>query len=214
MSKVIHAEELASLERWNAPSVESPGSSRSVTESPKLPTAKELEEMQRQAYAEGFAQGRREGKEAGRRETEAEAAYLRQLIETLARPLDQLDHQVEDELIALVSTMVRQLLRRELRTEPAHVMAAVREALAVLPVGVRHVSLHLHPEDAALVGELLATGDSVESWRILEDPRLTRGGCRVVTDTSQVLDQGHDLPARLGARRHPLRIEGSGRLAG
>ena len=47
-------------------------------------------------------------------------------------------------------------------------------------------SLHLHPEDAQLVHELLPASDSETQWHIIEDVSVGRGGCRVATDTSQV----------------------------
>jgi flagellar assembly protein FliH len=37
-----------------------------------------------------------------------------------------------------------------------------------------------------LVHELLPASDSETQWKVIEDVSVGRGGCRVVTDTSQV----------------------------
>jgi flagellar assembly protein FliH len=48
------------------------------------------------------------------------------------------------------------------------------------------VRVHLHPEDAATVRERLAEPTNERAWTIVEDPTLTRGGCVVRTDMSQI----------------------------
>ena len=46
--------------------------------------------------------------------------------------------------------------------------------------------MHLHPDDAALVREALSPAEGDLAWIIVEDPLITRGGCRVTTDNSQI----------------------------
>jgi flagellar assembly protein FliH len=105
---------------------------------------------------------------------------------TLARPFHELDVQVEQQLVHLALTVGRQLVRRELRIDPAQVIAIIRETVALLPAAARDVRVHLHPEDAAIVREKLATPAAERAWTIVEDPVTTRGGCRVTTDTTQI----------------------------
>ena len=80
-----------------------------------------------------------------------EAERLRAILATLAKPLDTLDAEVEEELAILALTVARHLVRRELRTDPGQIIAVLRSALAALPGNERDVRVHLHPEDAALV---------------------------------------------------------------
>ncbi len=86
----------------------------------------------------------------------------------------------------LAVTVGKQMVRRELRTDPAQVIAVIRESVARLPVAARDVRVHLHPEDAAVVREALAAPASDRAWSIVEDPTLARGGCVVRTDISQI----------------------------
>jgi flagellar assembly protein FliH len=151
-----------------------------------LLTADQMERIQQQAHEEGFAQGRREGLEAARAEMEGRIRELDRILGLLAEPLEALDDSMEQELVALAMAAARLIVRRELKTDPAQVLAAVREAMNALPAASRHVRLHLHPEDAALVREMLKVSEEERTWRIVEDPATARGGCKVVTDTSLI----------------------------
>jgi flagellar assembly protein FliH len=144
--------------------------------------------LRQAAYEDGFAAGHSEGLSKGEGEVQTQAHRLRALIASLARPLEQLDARVEEELVALVIALVRQLVRREIRTEPGVIVAAIREAVAVLPQSAREVAVKVHPEDAALLREVYSEhlGEDGPGWRLVESPAVTRGGCVVVTSTSEV----------------------------
>ncbi|MEW8684116.1 MAG: flagellar assembly protein FliH [Candidatus Thiodiazotropha endolucinida] len=158
------------------------------------PTAGELEQLQKQAYEEGFEKGKQEGFEFGHKEGLAQAkrdiqhytVHLNKLLSHFEQPLRDLDDQVEKELLSLVIAIVKQLLRREVKSDPNLIVGVVREALSVLPVSSNNVRLLLHPEDAELIREVYALGDNEVGWSLIEDPVINRGGCKVVTDTSQI----------------------------
>jgi len=159
-------------------------------------TARQLEEIQNQAREEGFQQGLREGRDAGLTELQARIRVLEQMLQTLDKPFAQLDEAVEQQLARLAMLVARQLVRRELKTEPEEVIGVVREALGALPVAARNVRLMLHPEDAALVRKAMPAGQGEQQMQIVEDPLQTRGGCRVLTDSSQI---DASVEARLNA---------------
>lgn len=148
--------------------------------------AEALEALRRRTQDAAYATGLAEGRAAGQRELAARVQQLDRLLGALAHPFAALDDSVEQEIVTLVMTLVRQLLRRELRAEPGEVVAVVREALALLPVAARNVSVHLHPDDAALVRDTLAGSGEERPWRLIEDPLTGRGGCRVTTEDSHI----------------------------
>ncbi|MCU7915415.1 MAG: flagellar assembly protein FliH [Candidatus Thiodiazotropha sp. (ex Gloverina cf. vestifex)] len=117
------------------------------------------------------------------------------------RPLRELDDQIERELLSLVIAIVRQLVRREVKSDPNLIVGVVREALSILPVNSRNVRLMVHPEDAELIREIYALGDTEVGWSLVEDPVINRGGCKVVTDTSQI---DATLDSRLASLIAPL----------
>jgi len=191
LSRIIRGEELSDCQAWLLPEVKSEGNRQA-----KPVTARQLEEIQNQAREEGFQQGLREGRDAGLKELQARVGVLEQLLQTLDKPFTQLDEAVEQQLARLAMLVARQLVRRELKTEPEQVVGVVREALAALPVAVRNVRLMLNPEDAALVRQAMPTGQGEQQMQIVEDPVQTRGGCRVLTDSSQI---DASVEARLNA---------------
>ncbi|MCU7935776.1 MAG: flagellar assembly protein FliH [Candidatus Thiodiazotropha sp. (ex Dulcina madagascariensis)] len=173
------------------------------------PTAAELETLQQQAYKEGFEKGKQKGFEYGHKEglTQAQrdlqhyTTQLDKLLSSFERPLRNLDNQVEKELLALVIAIVKQLVRREVKSDPNLIIGVVREALSVLPVSSRNVRLLLHPEDAELIRAVYALDETEVGWSLIEDPVINRGGCKVVTDTSQI---DATLESRLASLIAPL----------
>ena len=179
----------AEISRWDLPSV----SGKAIQGRRPGKTVSELEDVERRAYEEAFAKGREAGVAAAKAEhaqilaqAQAQVKRLEQIVDSLARPLQDVDTQVESELVNLALTVARQLVRRELRIDPSQVIAIIRETVALLPIAARDVRVHLHPEDAAIVRDRLAATTAERAWSIVEDPVLTRGGCRVTTDSALI----------------------------
>ena len=179
MSKIIRSEQVDSCQSWHAPAVAGGGGQG-------LLTAGQMEALQEQARQEGFAQGLQEGRAAGAQQIQNQASQLNALLQTLREPFSELDEAVEEQLVQMSLLIAKQLVRRELKTSPEQVIAVVREAIAVLPVASRELKLVLHPDDIEMVREALSMHDEVENIKIVPDPVLTQGGCRILTDTSQV----------------------------
>ncbi len=149
-------------------------------------TAEQIEEIQRQAYDEGFEQGKRDGLAAGQKEMRDQAQRLVSVISNLSRPLADQDDEIVAQLMELVLAAVRMVIRRELKTDPGQIVAVVREAMAALPVGSGLIRVHLYPDDAALIHDALPAADEQQNWKVVEDPTVSRGGCRVVTENSNI----------------------------
>ncbi len=176
------------MQRWTPPTVEGlgPVGRKAVRDKPALPTAEQIQAIEHQARQEGFKAGRAEGLAAGQQAIAEQVHRLQGVMQALARPLEEFDEVVEHELVTLAITIAGQLLRRELKTDPGVIVAVVREALAALPSAARKVTLHLHPDDVAQVREALHVHEDERGWHIEEDPVLSRGGCRVSSETSEV----------------------------
>lgn len=204
----IIRDEGARVTQWQPPHVHRQGET-ALDEARGLLTASQLDEIQRAARDEGFEQGRkeglayghREGLEEGRAEVRSRIERLEQMLERLDRPFEQLDQQLENEVVTLVISMVRQLIRREVKLDPGQIVGVVREALSVLPVSARNIRVVLHPEDADLVRDAYTLGEHDQKWQIVEDPVIQRGGCRIHTDTSQI---DATLDSRLSSLIAPL----------
>ena len=148
----------------------------------KLPTADQIQRIQQQAYQEGFAAGMKDG----RAESHAIALRMQALMQALNRSMGQFEQEMAQEIMNLALDIARQMVRSALEADPAIVLAVVREAIESLPQAYLHPTLVLHPQDALLVRDMLAQEYQGEAWRIQEDPRMERGGCRVETGATEI----------------------------
>jgi flagellar assembly protein FliH len=176
---------------------------------PKL-TVEAIEATQRQAYEEAFAQGKKDGFEQGYEEgvkngfdeglkegikkgyeenqhlLQEQAAEFARLMESLTEPFKTLDEEVEKELVRLAIAIATQIIRREIKMDPGQIIAAVKESVRILPLSSQRIYLHLHPDDAELVRSILAPTELSPPWNLIEDPLITRGGCKVDTEVSHI----------------------------
>lgn len=193
--KVINDKKgLTAYERWEMPAVEEEPPNQE-----ELVTAAEIEAIQQLAYTEGYAQGYEIGVEQGHKDGFAAGhdklekllterlQRLDSVLSFISRPLSDLDEQVVNQLADMSILISRQLIRRELHTDPGQVIAAVRDAMSALPVNTRDTRIFLHPDDAVLIREVFSISEEREqSWKLIEDPSLTRGGCRIEAENSKI----------------------------
>jgi len=181
----------APVTRWKMDALGKEGDDpRGVPPPPVRPPEEELASIRAQAHAEGHAAGLASGLAAGAREI----ADLSLLLGRLREVMEDHEQALADDVMGLAIELSRQILRHALHVHPEVVLPVIREAIASLPQGSQHPRLLLHPQDAALVRSVLDANQLTPApWRIVEDARLERGGCRIETATSE-------LDASLGAR--------------
>ena len=99
-----------------------------------------LAAVERDAWEHGYKAGHVEGVRKGEAElkvriaeVDVKIAALQAIIETLAKPLDDLDAGIETELTRLAMIIAKHLVRRELRLDPTQVIGIVRHTVGLLP---------------------------------------------------------------------------------
>jgi len=153
----------------------------------------ELTELRLQAQKAGEAEGREqghaqglvEGHAAGLAAVQAQAAQLQALALALPAALQLAQSSVADDLLALALDIARKVLGQALATEPQAILAVVHELLHAEPSLSGAPQLLLHPDDAALVKELLADDLKAAGWRVRLDAHIARGGCRVTAHSGE-----------------------------
>ncbi len=184
-------------EQANNPTVEvddqAPAESEEVAlEDVKPLTLDELEAIRQDAYNEGFAAGEKDGFHAGQLKAKQEAdialaaklASMEQLMTQLFEPISAQDQQLEEAMVSLLGQMVRQVIQRELVSDSSQIRQVLSEALKLLPMGTGNIRIHVNPQDFEIIKALRERHE--ESWRILEDPSLLPGGCRVESELSRI----------------------------
>lgn len=160
----------------------------------QLPTAAELEAIREQARAEGYAEGLEEGRaaghaeayQAGRVEAAEELQSLRAVAASFGDALAQADETIAADVLDLALHLARSMVRTAFEVRPELVIGIVREAIEYLPVLQQPAVLALNPDDIEIVRAGL--GDEIDKggWRVVADPQVARGGCKVDTASNQI----------------------------
>ena len=175
----------------------------------ELPTAAELEEIREAARAEGYAEGREEGLlegrttghneafEAGQQETAEEMAQLRAIAATFSNAVAAADETIAADVLDLALHLARSRVRSALDIRPELVIPSVREAIDYLPVLQAPAVLALNPDDIDIVRAALSDELDKGGWRVVADPQIGRGGCKVDTASNQIDAQAAARWARI-----------------
>ncbi len=155
--------------------------------------------------ARGYAAGHAAGLANGQITMALIAEQLRGVLAALARPMAAVDGEMERVLIALTLEAARRIAQQELNLDPAKVAAVVRDAVASLGVGPRNVAVYVNPDDYAALTEAMADEmRSAEGWRLVADPEVLPGGCRVESEQASVVAS---LDARAAGLAHTLLMQ-------
>ncbi len=149
-----------------------------------IPTAEQIDSWRQDAEKEGY----QDGLKKANAEMAQATLRLQELVSFFEHPLHALNEEIEQQLTQVAVTLAQQLVRRELRIEPGEIIGLIRDSVKLLPGYSRNVSIVIHPEDASLVRSALSidTNDDEQSWRLVEDPMITRGGCEIKSDSSTI----------------------------
>lgn len=167
---------------------------RTLTQELKALREQAREQGRREGYdagfAEGYHKGELEGRAAGLAETEQQRAELLAPLSGLARnfsdALASLDSDIAEDISALAIAVGRQLADDALQAQPQQVAELVRSLLRDEPTLNGGTRLWLHPEDLTLVQQVLGAELEGAGWRLDQDPRIARGGCRVTTANGEI----------------------------
>lgn len=208
-SSFIPKAELNAYQRWEMNSLDVPDPIRKeqdqqlktkdntlVNEQDKatLPTEEEIAAILQHAKKEGYAAGYQEGNTAGytegRKAAEieitAEVARLQALLSNLDHDLHTMDQHVADDLLDLAIALTKKMITQALQLKPELIVPIVQEAIRNLPSAMQHPRLYLHPDDAKIVHMHLDSQLAQDSWSIREDEQLSKGGCRIEANGSEI----------------------------
>ncbi len=147
-----------------------------------LPTAADIERMHNEAHEQGYAAGYAEGIADAKNVTKR----MQTMLNNLQQAVGEIDQRIADQLLATSIEIASQVVRQSLRVKPELLLPVVREAVAALHPNTGHPALLAHPDDAALIRAQMGEHLAHNNWRIIEDPAITRGGCRVELGSSEV----------------------------
>jgi len=148
--------------------------------------AKDLEVLRKEAYSQGFAEGHNKGLLQAQTETNRRLQTLDMVLNALAKPYEDINQQALDSLAKLAGKIARCLVKRELRTEPETIIALVRDTVSILNSSAEKLNVFLNPDDAQLIQTITRTSSEKSRWKIIDDPLIPRGDCRVTSRDAMV----------------------------
>lgn len=142
------------------------------------------EEGKKIGYAEGIRQGREEGFLQSKHDVDNKLMEVMVPLMALKSLLEEGYHnqinQQQQLIVDLVRRITKQVIRCELTLQPQQILTLVEETIASLPTDASEIEIHLEP---SAVKELqLLAFDKLKDWKIVADPEISSGGCRIVTN--------------------------------
>ena len=212
-SRFIPREELSSFASWSFGDVSgaSGGSPAREPEAPLDPAEQHAQQL-RTARQSGYQDGYRDGLVAleGFKQSFASqtTTQVGALVRSIGEQLDALQQEMARAVANSAAALARQVLRSELALRPEAVATVAEQAIDALLLSARHIVLRVHPDDHALIAGNSAEAIAARGARVVADPTIARGGCRVESDIGLVdatIDErwrravaalGSDLPWR------------------
>jgi flagellar assembly protein FliH len=180
------------------------GSAMSVTRgaAPAQPVEsvqERLARLEREAYEKGFEQGQKDGLSLGEKRVQETMGQMAALLRAMTGLKKQVYDEAEAELLQLSVEIARQIIRREVTTDPSVVTRAVRTAFKYLG-DQSHVRISVNPADMKEVQRLLpdlAQLHRLEGFELVEDAAVERGGCILETGFGRINGSIEDQLAML-----------------
>lgn len=149
----------------------------------------EAEKIKAEARREGFEQGRDEGFEAGKEEIVSMTGRLKSIVEVTLKEREKILVHSERQILNLVLSMVRKVVKKLTEEEKNVVINNTQEALSIIR-GAMKVYIHVNPQDYEYTtrhkDELIRLIEGMPEVKFFEDPTVDRGGVFIETDLGEV----------------------------
>lgn len=199
-TRFIPREELRNFSNWQPDNFAS--NERGATK-PPVPAEPEVDLAARDSQREeavraqvqaarqgGYEDGYRDGlvaldnfKQSFARQTSAQIGAL---VISFDREFEALEQQLAASVARIAVRLARQVVRSEVSAHPELVARVAQEAIGAVLASAHAVAVHVHPDDLPLVAEGAADALAARTARLVADPSIERGGCRIDSDVGSV----------------------------
>lgn len=196
-SRFIPREEIGAVSAWRFSSMD--GHLEDVPATHPGPSSDleklAMDEARQQALAEGFEQGHatgsaevREALGATMQKSIADASLrMAQLLHNTSEHLRKSEEQISRHILELACDVARQVVRREIRSDPKLLEPVIAEALGQLIDDGLPATVRLHPEDLERLGDSLKENLGKPQPEFVADASITPGGC-LIESASMAVD--------------------------
>ena len=158
------------------------------------------EQWQAQVHAarqEGYRDGYRDGLVALESFKQSFAQQLAgqfgRVMQNFDAELATLEQQIAASVARIATQLARQVVRSELTVQPELVVQVAQDAVNAVLMSARTITVHVNPEDHALINLGAADALDARGARLVGAPSVERGGCLIESDAGTI-------DARISAR--------------
>lgn len=139
----------------------------------------------RQGRDEGFTKGQEAGLASGTEIVTTQADRFRHLADMLAHPLRELDEKVTDELVYLVSRLVKVVIQREIKGDADFLKNGIERCISLLPEAKEGAEIMVSENDyALLIASIGKDYMQEQNWQVTPSSTVQDGDIVVNTKLS------------------------------
>ncbi len=140
-----------------------------------------------EGYAQGFTQGHTQATAEGQRQLNEYinnqsvdiSRHFAQLFANVQAQIADSEQVMAQGILELACELARQVVRQELTTNVKVLQPVIREAMGMLAVDCKVAVVRLHPQDMAVVSEIVDKEFSHLSITLIADASISPAGCLV-----------------------------------
>ena len=196
-TRFIPGEEIGAVEQWDFGAVDNRAALLAAQVKVQQASTERAQDeaLRQQGFAQGFEQGRAHATVEAQRQMadfvaqqgQSAGQQMARLFEQAQAQLSAAEQTLAQGLLEIACELARQVLRRELATDPTALQPVLHEALGLLLADGKTTVVRLNPSDR----ETLANGAPNElaslALTLVADPSITPGGC-VIESAGTVVD--------------------------
>lgn len=132
----------------------------------------------------GYDKGLKQGLADGQKEIKTEVKNLSDLMARFDQPLAELDKQVQDSLLNVITAVSRTVIHRELQTDSSQVSELLKQGLDQMESSREQIEVTVNPVDLIHVEN--AAEEAGATWKIVGDDSILPGGLKLKSGPSLV----------------------------
>ncbi len=148
------------------------------------------EHGQKTGYQEGFKQGLKEGERQGLQQTLADSQPMidtwKNLLSEFNDSINEFDSVISTKLLQIALAAAKQVIEQSTNIDNTALIENINQLLRQKPLFSEPPELHIHPAYRKIIEQHLGPQLNLNGWRIIEDPQLHLGGCRVIAEDGEI----------------------------
>lgn len=148
-----------------------------------------IEEIEGNAFQQGFGEGQRVGFDSGIRQADPVINSLREALLQLQDIRREIHQEIEKEVVELALAIAKKIVCHEIGTARETVVCVAREALSRVENPTK-VKIKLNPQDLQFINDttsqLSQFSRNVDNIRFEAADSIQRGGCLIETDRGDI----------------------------